>query len=85
MKAIANKNPRNSTATATCIGARILRLNKYGYIGEHSDGYDFNNTRFRCHIPLTKCYPDCWMNINKDQKNLRFAKLLFALFNNFDI
>jgi len=49
-----------------CIGARILKLDKNGYIGEHSDGNDFNESRFRCHIPLTKCYPDCWMNINKE-------------------
>ena len=49
-----------------CIFARILKLKSGGKIYDHSDGDDFNVKKFRCAIPLTHCYPDCWMNINKE-------------------
>ena len=49
-----------------CIFARILKLKKGGNIYEHTDGDLFNRKKYRCAIPLTECYPDCWMNINKE-------------------
>tara|TARA_B110000977_G_scaffold171483_1_gene223104 strand:+ start:2607 stop:4598 length:1992 start_codon:yes stop_codon:yes gene_type:complete len=61
------KNLINNIETkfdTTCIGARILKLNKNGYIGEHTDGVQMNYTKYRCHIPITHCYPACWMDIN---------------------
>jgi len=49
-----------------CVFARILKLKKGGNIYDHTDGDIFNKKKYRCAIPLTKCYPDCWMNINKE-------------------
>ena len=50
-----------------CFFSRIIKLKAGGWVGRHTDGPQFNQYKYRCHITLTKESPSIWMEINGDK------------------
>ena len=62
----------------TCIGARVLKLERGCVIGSHTDGIDFGIERYRCAIPIVSQHPNVWLTINSNHYFMKPGNLYYT-------